>query len=135
MTEEPIRPSENPLLVFISSMQDEELHRARTLAIDTVDKYPGMRVWAVEDAPASSESARDRYIRNAGSADLVVWLVGSKTSAPVAVAGASVPAENEKLQADYHAIVTKLLNALRWHDNWQARFRFPVARPPPRDGR
>ena len=106
MTEEPIRPSENPLLVFISSMQDEELHRARTLAIDTVDKYPGMRVWAFEDAPASSESARDRYIRNAGSADLVVWLVGSKTSAPVAVAGASVPAENEKLQA-------KLLYALR----------------------
>ena len=83
MTEEPIRPSENPLLVFISSMQDEELHRARTLAIDTVDKYPGMRVWPFEDAPASSEAARDRYIRNAGSADLVVWLVGSKTSAPV----------------------------------------------------
>ena len=83
MTEEPIRPSENPLLVFISSMQDEELCRARTLAIDTVDKYPGMRVWAFEDAPASSEAARDRYIRNAGSADLAVWLVGSKTSAPV----------------------------------------------------
>ena len=83
MTEEPIRPSENPLLVFISSMQDEELYHARTLAIDTVDKYPGMRVWAFEDAPASSEAARDRYIRNAGSADLVVWLVGSKTSAPV----------------------------------------------------
>ena len=83
MTEEPIRPSENPLLVFISSMQDEELSRARTLAIDTVNKYPGMRVWAFEDAPASSEAARDRYIRNAGSADLVVWLVGSKTSVPV----------------------------------------------------
>ena len=83
MTEEQIRPSENPLWVFISSMQNEELSRARALAIDVVANYPGVRVWAFEDAPASSEAARDRYIRNAGSADLVIWLVGSKTSNPV----------------------------------------------------
>ena len=42
-----------------------------------------MKVWAFEDAPASSEAARDRYIRNAGSADLVIWLIGSTTSDPV----------------------------------------------------
>ena len=83
MAKEPIRPSENPLLVFISSTQDEELSRARTLAIDTVDNYPGMRVWAFEDAPASSERARDRYITNAGKADLMIWLIGSTTTTPV----------------------------------------------------
>ena len=83
MAEETIRPSENPLLVFISSTQDEELSRARTLAIDTVDNYSGMRVWAFEDAPASSEQARDRYITNAGKADLVIWLIGSTTTTPV----------------------------------------------------
>ena len=50
MTDEPIRPSEDPFLVFISSRQDEELSRARDLSIDTVGKYPGMKVWAFEDA-------------------------------------------------------------------------------------
>ena len=83
MTDESIRSSEDPLSVFISSMQDDELSRARALAIETVGSYSGMKVWAFEDAPASSEAARDRYIRNAGSADFVIWLVGSTTSDPV----------------------------------------------------
>ena len=84
MTDEPIRPSENPLLVFISSPQDEEMSRARDLAVEEVDAFPGMRVWAFEDAPASSESARDRYIRTASEADFVIWLIGSTTTKPVA---------------------------------------------------
>ena len=83
MTDESIRPSENPLSVFISSKQDDELSRARALAIATVESYLGMKVWAFEDAPASSEAARDRYIRKAGSADFVIWLAGSTTSDPV----------------------------------------------------
>ena len=83
MNDEPARPTENPLLVFISSRQDDELSRARELAIKEVDSYPGMKVWAFEDAPASSETARDRYIRNAGRADIVMWLIGSTTTKPV----------------------------------------------------
>lgn len=83
MTEETIRASEEQLLVFISSRQDEEVNRARALATETVNNYPGMRVWAFEDAPASSEAARERYIRNAGKADFVIWLIGSTTSPPV----------------------------------------------------
>ena len=83
MTDESIHPSEDPLFVFISSKQDDELSRARSLAIETVESYPGMKVWAFENAPASSEAPRDRYIRNAGSADFVIWLVGSTTSDPV----------------------------------------------------
>ena len=84
MTEGPIRQSEDPLLVFISSRQDPEMSRARTLAINEVDHYPGMKVWAFEDAPASSEAARDRYIRNASRANIVIWLIGSTTTTPVA---------------------------------------------------
>ena len=84
MTEGPIRQSEDPLLVFISSRQDPEMCRARTLAINEVDHYPGMKVWAFEDAPASSEAARDRYIRNASRANIVIWLIGSTTTTPVA---------------------------------------------------
>ena len=41
-----------------------------------------MKVWAFEDAPASSEAARNRYIRNAGRADIVIWLIGSTTTTP-----------------------------------------------------
>lgn len=84
MTNEAIRASEDELLVFISSRQDEEMAQARDAAIKAVDNYPGMRVWAFEDAPASSEAARHRYIRNASKADLVIWLIGSTTSLPVA---------------------------------------------------
>ena len=86
MTEELIRPSEDLLLVFVSSRQDpedKEMSRARELAIDEVANYQGMRVWAFEDAPASSEVARDRYIKNAGRADLVIWLIGSTTTIPI----------------------------------------------------
>ena len=83
MTDEPIRPSEDPLLVFISSRQDEELSVARGLAIKEVERYPGVKAWAFEDAPASSEQARDRYITNAGRADLVIWLIGSTTTTPI----------------------------------------------------
>ena len=83
MTEEIIRPSEEPLMVFVSSRQDAELSRPRALAIKEVDSFPLTKVWAFEDAPASSEAARDRYIRNAGRADLVIWLIGSSTTTPI----------------------------------------------------
>ena len=75
-----IRPSEDLLQVFISSRQDpedEEMSRARSLAIKEVDAFPLTKVWAFEDAPASSEDARDRYVRNASRADMVIWLIGS----------------------------------------------------------
>ena len=83
MTDELARHTENPLLIFISSRQDNELSHARELAISAVNTYPGMKVWAFEDAPASSEAARDRYIRNAERADIVIWLIGSTTTPPV----------------------------------------------------
>ena len=87
MNAKQFRPSEDPLQVFISSRQeptDEEMSRARSLAIKEVDGFPLTRVWAFEDAPASSEDARDRYVRNASRADLVIWLIGSTTTTPIA---------------------------------------------------
>ena len=83
MTDKQIRPSEDPLLVFISSRQDEEMSSARALAIKEVESFPLTKVWAFEDAPASSEEASDRYIRNAGRADIVIWLIGSTTTTPI----------------------------------------------------
>ena len=83
MTEKPVRPSEDPIRIFISSRQDEEMSRARDMAIKEAGNYPGMVVWAFEDAAASPETARDRYIRNAGAADIVIWLIGSSTTTPI----------------------------------------------------
>ena len=83
MTEEKVPASEDELLVFISSLQDEEMARARDLAIEAVNNYPGTRAWAFEDAPASSESARERYIRNAGRSHFLIWLIGSRTTRSV----------------------------------------------------
>ena len=83
MTEEKVPASEDELLVFISSLQDKEMARARDLAIEAVNNYPGTRAWAFEDAPASSESARERYIRNAGRAHFLIWLIGSRTTPSV----------------------------------------------------
>ena len=83
MTNSSIGATEPPLSIFISSRQDDESFHARELAADAVRSYPGVRVWAFEGAPASSETARDRYIRNAGQADIVIWLIGSTTSRAV----------------------------------------------------
>ena len=86
VTDKQFRLSEGTLQVFVSSRQDpkdEEISRARELAIDEVANYPGMKDWAFEDAPTSSEAARDRYIKNAERADLVIWLIGSTTTTPI----------------------------------------------------
>lgn len=86
MNAKQIRPSEDPLQVFISSRQDpndKEVSRARSLAIKEVDSFPLTKVWAFEDAPASSEAARDRYVRSAGGAEMVIWLIGSTTTTPI----------------------------------------------------
>ena len=85
-TQERIRPSEDPLWVFISSRQDPQdpdMSHARELTINAVAEYRGMNVWAFEDAPASSETARERYIANAGRADIVIWLIGPTTTDPI----------------------------------------------------
>lgn len=83
MTEKSIRPSEDPLLVFISCRQDGEMSHARSLAIEAVDSFPLTKVWAFEEASASSEATRNRYIRNAGRADIVIWVIGSTTTTPI----------------------------------------------------
>ena len=98
MNGETIRPNEEEIFVFISSRQDEEMAEARALAIKTVDDYPGVRVWAFEDAPAGSEAARNRYLRNAEKAEIVIWLIGSTTTEPVAEEiDASLRVENKLL--------------------------------------
>jgi hypothetical protein len=62
---------------------DEELEAARQVAF-TVLKMPDFMVpWLFERTPASSESPGEVYLRKVREADLVIWLIGSKTTDPV----------------------------------------------------
>ena len=70
-------------MVFISSRQDDEMKPYRDEADSAIDAFPLTRPWAFENMPASSESAREYYLRNAAEADYVVWLVGAETTQPV----------------------------------------------------
>ena len=73
------RRSESDLLVFISSQQGAEMEQARRNAEKAIDCFPNCGVWAFENMPASSETARAYYLRNAAKADFVIWLAGRET--------------------------------------------------------
>ena len=75
--------SESELLVFISSVMDDELTPARNSATATIKEMDFSRPWAFEYTPASSEAASDAYLRKVEEADFVIWLVGSRTTQPV----------------------------------------------------
>ena len=76
--------SESDLLVFISSVMGGEMTPARGIAVQTVNGIPFFRVWSFEGTPASSEPLPDSYLRKVRESDLVIWLVGSNTTEPVA---------------------------------------------------
>ena len=75
--------SEPDLLMFISSVMDDELSPARNSAAATIQDMDFGRPWAFECTPASSEAASDAYLRKVEEADFVIWLVGSRTTQPV----------------------------------------------------
>ena len=70
-------------LVFISSVMDAELHKARCIVQKVFREFPFTRPWAFEFTPASSTSPEDEYLEKVRRAGFVVWLVGSKTTLPV----------------------------------------------------
>lgn len=78
-----IPQSESGLMVFISSRQSKEMMAARRQADRAIDEFPLTRPWAFENMPASSEAARQHYLRYASEADFVIWLVGGETSPAV----------------------------------------------------
>lgn len=75
--------SESDLIVFVSSRINEELKRARTTAVDTINGLTFARAWTFEHTTASSEPPEDTYLRKVRESDFVVWLVGTDTTQPV----------------------------------------------------
>ena len=76
--------SEPDILVFISSVMNEDLNYARKTTKETVDSLDFGCPWAFEFTPASSEPPEDGYLRKVAEADFVIWLVGEETTKPVA---------------------------------------------------
>ena len=72
------------LLVFISSVMNEELEYARRTAKEAIESLDFGCPWAFEFTPASSEAPEAEYLRKVAEADFVVWLVGKETTQPVA---------------------------------------------------
>ena len=83
MSDSPVR-SESDLLAFISSVMGDELSQARRVAMQTICAFQFIRPWVFEATPSSSESLPENYLRKVQESDLVVWLVGSETTEPVA---------------------------------------------------
>ncbi len=75
-------PSEVKLRVFISSVI-ENLEEERQIAKEAVSNFPVTQPWLFEDTPASTVSPRELYLKKVREADLVIWLVGCKTTQPV----------------------------------------------------
>lgn len=78
-----IRPGEQPLLVFISSVISADVQWARDAAVQTLDQIPYLHRWAFEYTPASSATADDTYLAKVRQADIVIWLAGAVTTEPV----------------------------------------------------
>ncbi len=76
--------SENPLLVFISSVMNYELQEARDIVKDTLESYSFFKSWLFEYTPASPTAVDKTYLQKVKDADYVIWLIGSHTTDPVA---------------------------------------------------
>ena len=74
-----ILSGENPLMVFISSVMNDEMSRARERLTFQIKNLMGFIPWTFEFTPASSEDVEEGYLRKVREADFVVWLVGSET--------------------------------------------------------
>ena len=78
-----IRAGEPPLVVFLSSVMDDEMAQPREDAVVALEAPQFLVPWAFEYTPASPEPADWSYLSKAAGADALIWLVGSRTTEPV----------------------------------------------------
>jgi hypothetical protein len=70
-------------VVFISSVMDEEMSQPREDAVAALETPAFLSPWAFEFTPASSEDVDESYLRKVRDADVVLWLIGRRTTEPV----------------------------------------------------
>lgn len=79
----PILASEQPLLVFVSSVIRPSVSPYRERAVEVLTATPSFRPWAFEGTPAPSESVVDGYLRHVREADAFLLCLGNETTEPV----------------------------------------------------
>lgn len=72
-------PSSSRLRVFVSSVMSAEMQAARDACYQLLSADP-FHAWLFERTPPSPRSARRAYLDAVAQADVVVWLVGHRTS-------------------------------------------------------
>lgn len=119
-------PGERPLTAFISSLMRPEIQWARDAAVEALTSSPFVTPWAFEYTPAASDGAVATYLQKVRDADIVIWLVGEETSAPVrneiaeALAAARriwvvrLPAATRS--AETEALLTEVGDQVKWGD-------------------
>ena len=78
-----IRAGELPLQAFVSSVMNDELMQARQEVVRAINSFGFAQAWAFEFTPPSSEQVERSYLQKVRTADLVVWISWSSTTAPV----------------------------------------------------
>ncbi len=78
-----MQPAENPLVVFISSVQRPSLKAERAVTIEEISSIALTRPWAFEETPASSQKVQRSYLTKVEECDIFVMIVGSEVSRAV----------------------------------------------------
>jgi Domain of unknown function (DUF4062) len=76
-------PGEQPLLVFVSSVMNEETKWAREAAEEALNAPTTLQPWLFEYTPPSSDGAVETYLDKVRECDIFVWLVTAETTEPV----------------------------------------------------
>ena len=79
-----LQRSEADLLVFISSVMNEQLDYARQTARETVEKLGLWLSVGIRIHTGQPRTTRTRILAQVAEADFVIWLVGKETTQPVA---------------------------------------------------
>ncbi|MCX6152527.1 MAG: hypothetical protein NT007_00045 [Candidatus Kapabacteria bacterium] len=74
---------ESPLVVFVSSVMNNELNEARIIVKNAIEESFFLNSWLFEYTPASSSSVEQTYLQKVREADFVIWLIGSCITEPV----------------------------------------------------
>lgn len=78
-----MKSGEQPLSVFVSSVMGPDMKWARDAVAATLDRAHYLSRWLFEYTPASSDTTDNSYLSKVRTADVVIWLVGDKTTEPV----------------------------------------------------
>jgi hypothetical protein len=88
---------EQPYVVFVSSVMRPDVIPYRSAARNVLREVPGVRPWLFEDAPASSESLEQGYLRPAADAEALVVILAGDTTPAVATEVAEAVARRRRL--------------------------------------